>query len=744
MSLSDRNNAKSNHGFLSRQHGCHDVDENSKTTMNNKNISGNTSKKTKSTNRVKISNSQFRESQIGDEDDFRTKKKRRIHGRSKSSSCSFEKNSQLTTRQRKTAIAPLIVCGGNPKERAEPTRTRSGKVTNTKHPVLGFSKNVIDNLSQLDKESSGSQTSDFELRLSDSSSDVEDFVSKKKVPRSVSEERNVSAIVQKSQSLHVTKHVVEINYSSKHQESDTEFSDEGTHNRESSSSNQTKISKIVKSNSQRLAPSRNFESRKRKRTRSKKATFLEFSNAGKEAGTNKSSFSNTGSDKTGMLTRLSSMSHCTNAHQNRDETSLGKPLENSGNNEEKEKDVKVPTRRTMLDACVKLEKISVKELKMKNSGVKNKHPFLELKNDFKTNDEPHGGSEVSPGVTGYMDERQRLIEDQETRMSPEISVVCDSFNTGDDVGSHIDVREPVREGDVARDIDEVSPEISVVCDSFNTGDDVGSHIDVREPVREGDVARDIDEVSPEISVVCDSFNTGDDVGSHIDVREPVREGDVARDIDEVSPQISVVCDSFDVDGMGSGKDIIGPEGEEDGDLSGISVVCDSFTIDEEEEPIGVDIRELIKDIASPDLCERKEPLEGMSMEVQELVEGNDTAKDSETPECCENKASLAEEKIDTQERNEPLEEKINIQVRELMEGNDSAKKRGSPKGSPRDMNLQSYENSEKNDHGNIWRPVSEAPSRSYVLETRRVYGLPHERHQKAFCSEPKDIPAEAR
>jgi hypothetical protein len=58
--------------------------------------------------------------------------------------------------------------------------------------------------------------------------------------------------------------------------------------------------------------------------------------------------------------------------------------------------------------------------------------------------------------------------------------------------------------------------------------------------------------------------------------------------------------------------------------------------------------------------------------------------------------------------------------------------------------IESHHDSKKDDHSKIWRPATEAPSPSYVLETRRLYGLPHERHKKAFCSDPKDIPSVAR
>ena len=44
----------------------------------------------------------------------------------------------------------------------------------------------------------------------------------------------------------------------------------------------------------------------------------------------------------------------------------------------------------------------------------------------------------------------------------------------------------------------------------------------------------------------------------------------------------------------------------------------------------------------------------------------------------------------------------------------------------------------------IWKPVKDPPSLSYVLKTRDLYGLPHERHQKAFCSDPRDVPSVTR
>ena len=52
----------------------------------------------------------------------------------------------------------------------------------------------------------------------------------------------------------------------------------------------------------------------------------------------------------------------------------------------------------------------------------------------------------------------------------------------------------------------------------------------------------------------------------------------------------------------------------------------------------------------------------------------------------------------------------------------------------------SHQESEKE----VWRPAVEAPSPSYVSETRSLYGLPHERHEKAFCSDPKDVPSATR
>ena len=48
------------------------------------------------------------------------------------------------------------------------------------------------------------------------------------------------------------------------------------------------------------------------------------------------------------------------------------------------------------------------------------------------------------------------------------------------------------------------------------------------------------------------------------------------------------------------------------------------------------------------------------------------------------------------------------------------------------------ESSRTSEH--VWKPVKDPPSPAYVLRTRDLYSLPHKRHQKAFCSDPNDVP----
>ena len=594
------------------------------------------------------------------------------------------------------------------------------------------SKKMKDNLLHLETESSVSQTSDFELRLSDSSSDGEDFKCKKKVSK-------ITAGDLKHECFYVAKQSPVKSRLSKDDNSkykkckarNTELLDKDaklcslkstiiSQNRKSSSRNQTRISK--KSYSASRSPeqgcevgapgnssvthsekdtekSRNdLESRKRKRTRSKKATCLMFthvdnqnkadklnlSKTGTSRKSDKCSFAKTDYDKPEMRSKLSITSHdltigvkecprnernniedkkeneCSihrnsrNSKEIKNESKISKDVKkenqasvsgNSGNREVKNES-KFRKNRIMLDACIRLEKISVKELKSKNNKANVlEHSSQDVKDivslavemnddtrnskDFVIDDEldslyqmatlsPRSvRSDVhspplssSPSLNSHEQSLDNSLFpgkgdglDKEINMSKGYSKK--HFNSRVPSLSDKDKRNAdtkfthnqiTLDNDVDANVFSMKPTTVDFPIKFVSEEEVKSIACQSVSASKEHIGKEFtacansfnDSLSPGISAVCDSSSNGDEAGSCMDIRE--REVEICRDMDIMSPGISAVCDSFS-----------------------------------SEEQLGLDIQEILKDIENPRV------FGGQESSGETNIDMNRVVKDDESP-----------------------------------------------------------------------------------------------------------------
>ena len=808
---------------------------------------------------------------------------------------------------------------------------------------LKISKTVNDSLFHAETESSGSQTSDFELRLSDSSVDSDDF----KKPQSIAEDFH------KRENFYVAKQAPDKSRLSikknlkreKIKTGNTKLSDEGaklfsatrttiTKDHKPSSGKRTKILKKLQSDSPKMhvlssteqgsevgkasdsctelemiskehcekdteCLGSTLESRKRKRTRSKKATCLMFTHVGDRSKAEKADISERKSSrnsesrdlKTEVKECPSNLRSCTEFRKERsDDTILinekdseevrneGNISRNSGSKGEFKEENKanvsenprtgkvnykgqLPGNRILLDACIRLERISVKKLKYKNNTM-NEHCFRDAKDA------------VSPSIKMKHDHHSSKLDagnrlntlDQMTMMSPKSTQVgsksptypssslnlnsydqslnmsptrfSDKQNTlNDDVVTDVGITTrktnvdfPIKfvgERDVRSitDLSRSSSEeeklnitacagyalslgLSTVCDSFGHDEDPGMGVckDVRSICNQSGSSSEqcikeelnitacaSEALSPGLSTVCDSF--GDEEDPDIGVCKDVRgisnqsgssgEECIKKHLDitacasdALSPGLSTVCDSFGHEedpsiGIGKDAETLSP---------GVSAVCDSFSIGEEQS--GMNIQEVLLNIESPVLLENQRSCRETDSDVNkaiEEVEGPSVSDDQNTSNEMSGKSYHDSDKNNQiKDMSSSLYERENVPTEDLKflrkqdrlgagisteschsntvcrdsEKNGDIKKMqtqlgvdhqvdGTNKGDLLPTSISPYD-FEKGDHSMIWRPATGPPSRSYVLETRRLYGLPHKRHVKAFCSDPKDAPSTAR
>jgi hypothetical protein len=782
------------------------------------------------------------------------------------------------------------------------------------------SKKMKDNLLHLETESSVSQTSDFELRLSDSSSDGEDFKCKKKVSK-------ITAGDLKHECFYVAKQSPVKSRLSKEDNSkykkckarNTELLDKDaklcslkstiiSQNRKSSSRNQTRISK--KSYSASRSPeqgcevgapttspfkpgnssvthsekdtekSRNdLESRKRKRTRSKKATCLMFtdvdnqnkadklnlSKTGTSRKSDKCSFAKTDYDKPEMRSKLSITSHdltigvkecprnernniedkkeneCSihrnsrNSKEIKNESKISKDVKkenqasvsgNSGNREVKNES-KFRKNRIMLDACIRLEKISVKELKSKNNKANVlEHSSQDVKDivslavemnddtrnskDFVIDDEldslyqmatlsprsvrsdvhspplssspslnsheqsldnslfPGKGDGLDKEINmskGYskkhFNSRVPSLSDKDKR-NADTKFTHNQITLDNDVDANVFSMKPTTVDFPIKFVSEEEVK-SIACQSVSASKE---HIGKEFTACANSFN---DSLSPGISAVCDSSSNGDEAGSCMDIRE--REVEICRDMDIMSPGISAVCDSFSseeqlgLDIQEILKDIENPRvfggqessGETNIDMNRVVKDDESPYVSKDQNLPGETYSESHHDSQKTDHIKTTTTLHEVHVEDDLVVKFSDKLDTLDTDGSMNKCHSMSQTTIQSHHDSEKNDHtKMTTSLHKVDDEDDlvvtfsdkfdTFDKDGSTDKchSLPQTTIESYHDSKKDDHSKIWRPATEAPSPSYVLETRRLYGLPHERHQKAFCSDPKDIPSVAR
>ena len=811
---------------------------------------------------------------------------------------------------------------------------------------LKISKTVNDKLFHAETESSGSQTSDFELRLSDSSVDSDDF----KKPRTIAED------FYKRENFYVAKQAPDKSRLSikknlkreKIKTGNTKLSDEGaklfsatrttiTKDHKPSSGKRTKILKKLQSDSPKMhvlssteqgsevgkasdscielemiskehsekdteCLGSTLESRKRKRTRSKKATCLMFTHVGDRSKAEKADISERKSSgnsesrdlKTEVKECPSNLRSCTEFMKERsDDTILlnkkdskevrneGNISRNSGGEFKKENKANVsenprtgkgnckgqlPGNRILLDACIRLERVSVEKLKYKNNTM-NEHcsrdakdavsPAIKMKHNHHSSKLDAGNRLNTLDQMTMMSPRSARVGskspayppsslnlnsyDQSLNMSP--TRFSDKQNTlNDDVVTDVGIttrktnvdfpikfvgeRDVRSITDLSRSSSEeeklnitacagyaLSPGLSTVCDSFGHDEDLGMGVckDVRSICNQSGSSSEqcikeelnittcaSEALCPGLSTVCDSFGHEEDpdIGVCKDVRSISNQSVSSKEecikkhlnitacaSEALSPGLSTVCDSFGLEedpsiGIGRDAETLSP---------GVSAACDSFSIGEELS--GMNIQEVLLNIESPVLLENQHSCRETDSDVNKVieeVEGPSVSDDQNTSNEMSGKCHHDSEKNNQiKDMSSSLHERENVRTEDLKflrkqdrldagistdschsvehnaitvcrdsEKYDDIKKMQTQLGVDHQVdgtnksdlmrNSISPHDFEKDDHSMIWRPATEPPSRSYVLETRRLYGLPHKRHVKAFCSDPKDAPSTAR
>ncbi len=905
-----------------------------------------------------------KETKSDDEDDFRIKKKARIPEKHKNIS---RAKSEVTTRQRRTAIAQLNVVGGNSKNRkrhgSSTISSKAATSTCRYHPIVGSEKanyndgkfpnleffhqsckpqttdkgslgsiedeqkneNIADEgqgatlyenkgsssrnermtgiksgisrkkkhtLLCLETESSGSQTSDFELRLSDSSSEDEDFKSNKRVPKITTE-------THKRESFYVGKQAPRDGKSKLPGGDSSKACFLSYGNQRISKELESATSPLKAGESSAKHPekdtenSRNtLESRKRKRTRSKKATCLMFTDVGNHTKADKSnlsetgisrksdncSFPRTGWDKPEMHTKLSVTSHgvkdcrknprnnaedknenedmfAKKSRNNKEVKNDDKISRNSVNNREVQKQTKanvsgnsgkvkdegkLQRNRILLDACIRLERISLKELKSKNntSTVLEHFPqdgkdadslAIEMKDNYSTKyfavddelDSLYQMAMLSPrSIEG--DNESPPLPSSPSLNSDDQSLAISLFSAKDDnldkeMNKDIEGKQLNSLMQYLSEEDKLSADIKFTNNQVTLDNDIATDtcLSLRTTnedfpikfVREEEVksvtcatesadveltgkniTSCVDALSPAIS--CDLGGIADEVGSDMYTQHELG---ICRDVITLTPGISAVCDSFNIDEECTGLDtheilkhIESPRVLESEKSFGETNLDDANKVVkdtecprvlESEKSFGEsnldDENKVVKDIDSPRVLESEK-----SFGETNLDDENKIVKDAESPCVLESEKSFgktnlddankvvkdAESPCESERHNLPGETSSNSHhdsggnnnikaPTSLQEEDDLIVKfsdkldtldKDAPCHSMPQTTIQSHLDSENDDHCRIWRPAMEAPSPSYVLETRRLYGLPHERHHKAFCSEPKDIPSLAR
>ncbi|XP_028411186.1 DNA polymerase zeta catalytic subunit-like isoform X2 [Dendronephthya gigantea] len=786
-----------------------------------------------------------------DDDDFKMKKKTKASGKNTN-----RPKREQTTRQRRAGIVQLNILGGNPKKRTHHKSSNGGSVVTTnskRHPppstesnsktmiwcdgkfpdletfhlptksqrtdnvessellmkvnesTLLDSREKIEDALNEDTESCASQSSEFELRLSDSLSDDDDFTSKKKIPR-INPQKLESFYITKQANIEVSLRPSEgsCEKSTQSKSGNTELLDKDTEvDIESSSGDRLRVSREIKSNSRNLSEAsdpcessekdtikskKNFHSRKRKRTRSKKSTCLVFSHLG-----------NQNKDKKRNISEVSG-----NLENTKPVTKTNKAKRRERSRNCKDSINKILRGRILLDACIKLEKISVKELKSRNTHCftnDDVFPSTEMKEDFQSLKDTVIDDEMDSLYQMAMLSPESVVESVKYESpplpsSPSFNISSDNQSlsdvnfTGKDerldvcVNSTLSTDQTVENFPISfisedhlKTIQSASNRTKCVeedkldMEEKSLDPERHNNLDVEEmlvmstsqvnktPESLPNHADHFDDVvikeSPEVVSLQDHQVLPEDIGCTVGVLEG------ACGLQEIPTKSGMDTREHEV-GISGDLNVVSP---------GIDAVCDSFSEDEKDnetpsEKDSFDFDKILKFIESPRPVEsqtssseiRRSPEKDTSKDMKDVEEEISHGqikkmilRDIESPSLFEDQASSGEinQSYENSEKSDimrPLSDFPCLVIpcsneQEDISNHDAAT---SQDNSMRQATIDSPNVFENSSEIRIWRPETQPPSPSYVLETRRLYGLPNEIYQKAFCSDPKDLPSTTR
>ena len=386
-------------------------------------------------------------------------------------------------------------------------------------------------------------------------------------------------------------------------------------------------------------------------------------------------------------------------------------------------------------------------------------------------------------------------------LSPGISAVCDSSSIGDESGSCMDIRE--REVGICRDMNRMSPGISAVCDSFSFEEQSGLDIqeilkDIESPPvfggQESSGETNIDmnrvvkddeslHVSKDQNLLGETYSEShhdSQKTDHIKTTTTLHEVHVE---DDLVVKFSDKLDTLDIDGSMDKCHSMSQttiQSHHDFEKNDHTKMTTSLHKVDDEDDLVVTFSGKLDTLDKDGSTDKCHSMPQTTIQSHHDSEKNDHFKMTTSLHKVDDEYDLVvtfSDKLDTFDKDGSTDKchsmsQTTIQSHHDSEKNDHTKmttslhkvddeddlvvtfsgkldtfdKDGSTDKchSLRQTTIESHHDSKKDDHSKIWRPATEAPSPSYVLETRRLYGLPHERHKKAFCSDPKDIPSVAR
>ena len=472
---------------------------------------------------------------------------------------------------------------------------------------------------------------------------------------------------------------------------------------------------------------------------------------------------------------------------------------------------KIPGERVLLDACIKLEKIPLKELKYRNTRCFPKDdvfPKTEMREDLRILKDTLKDDEIDSLYQMAMLSPGCVVESVKYESPP--LPLSPSFNLTSDDQSLADVKFTGKDKSLDVCVDKTSSNeqtaedfpISFISEdrlkTFQSGSnsrkDVVEKLNSSEILDEGgknlgfehhNNLLDAEEILVTSSMVQEN-GTPESLPNYTDhfddvvIKESPEEVSI-QDHQELPDKmgcrvsvLEVACVPQEMStrsGMDIREEEVGESGDKNAISPGIDAVCDSFSEDERKyerpsERDSFNFDQILKHIENQTSENRrsfnKDTIDDIKEVEDERSHGqikNMVHRDIESPSLFEDQDSSGEmnqsyDNSGGKDIIKPLLSGIIKTANHSIAGcsNDqdiSNHKLATDEGnSSRQATIDSQnefeKSSEKSDHTKIWRPATQPPSPSYVSETRRVYGLPNERHPKAFCSDPKDLPSTTR